>query len=225
MSEKPIIFSAESVSAILRGDKTQTRRVIKPQPVGVRQSVFVPSGIEDLHGYEIKLRYRVSDRLWVRTSWKVINWELEDCAITIEYANGFEYRGMMPEGAEPSDYSYDPMFYIWNRFAEPEIQNTDAWKWYEDEEQYRIIDRTKINRRSPIYLPKWLSPLWLEVTEIRAQNLHVISDDDVLAEGYQAREDFFDAWDRMNARRGFPADSNPFVFAYTFKVVDHEHTA
>lgn len=30
--ERAIIFTAESVAAILRGDKTQSRRVINPQP-------------------------------------------------------------------------------------------------------------------------------------------------------------------------------------------------
>jgi len=42
MKELPIIFSAESIAAILRNDKTQTRRPIKPQPAGIRHSVFVP---------------------------------------------------------------------------------------------------------------------------------------------------------------------------------------
>lgn len=68
MKERPILFSTPMVRAILEGKKTQTRRLIKPQPAaGVRNSVFVPSGLEDGHGRELQCSYGgPGDRLWVR---------------------------------------------------------------------------------------------------------------------------------------------------------------
>jgi len=71
MKERPIIFTSDSVRAILDGRKTQTRRVINPQPTAVRESPFVNSGIEDIHGWEIQLKYgQPGDRLWVKETWR-----------------------------------------------------------------------------------------------------------------------------------------------------------
>jgi hypothetical protein len=64
--EKPIIFSGPMVKAILEGRKTQTRRVIRPQPDHLRTSPFFKSGLDDGHGYEVKCPYYPGDRLWVR---------------------------------------------------------------------------------------------------------------------------------------------------------------
>lgn len=79
---KPILFNTEMVQAILGDRKTVTRRVIKPQPIaGIRKSVFVPSGIEDGHGREIKLLYKVGDILYVRETFCEVPYEYEHIPI------------------------------------------------------------------------------------------------------------------------------------------------
>lgn len=61
MAERPILFSAPMVQAILRGDKTQTRRVYNLPPSRAVDIAKCPHG-------------QVGDRLWVRETFsQVVN--------------------------------------------------------------------------------------------------------------------------------------------------------
>ena len=75
--ERPILFSAPMVRAILDGQKTQTRRVVKPQPVLVNsqsgfrfphmpgKGSFFPGEAERFCPYG-----QPGDHLWVRETWR-----------------------------------------------------------------------------------------------------------------------------------------------------------
>lgn len=59
IKERPILFSAPMVRAILEGRKTQTRRIVKPQPAG---EWAAPGKTACPYG-------RPGERLWVRETW------------------------------------------------------------------------------------------------------------------------------------------------------------
>lgn len=75
MSDRPILFSAPMVRAILEGRKTQTRRIINPQPTRSLISEHADKWILDWvkvdDGSTWKCPYgKKGDRLWVRETWQ-----------------------------------------------------------------------------------------------------------------------------------------------------------
>ena len=69
MKTKPILFNTDMVQAILAGKKTQTRRIIKPQPTNPRWNNVGWLGWDDGHGRRMNPPCEVGDILYVRETW------------------------------------------------------------------------------------------------------------------------------------------------------------
>lgn len=90
MNVKPILFNTPITRAILEGRKTQTRRIIKPQPTNPRWNNIGWLGWDDGHGYRMKPPCETGGILWVRETWARIS----------------DYTCVDPELGMPDGYIY-----------------------------------------------------------------------------------------------------------------------
>jgi hypothetical protein len=86
--------------------------------------------------------------------------------------------------------------------------------------------------RPSIHMPKWAARIWLEVLNIRPEELQDISINDIRAEGVRDTrtihneivetyfEKFQQLWDSLNAKGGHLWESNPLVWRYEFKRIN-----
>jgi hypothetical protein len=210
MTDRPILFSAPMVRAILReierpgAGKTQTRRVLSnDKRMSLFNGTWSDSYVLDpgnASWRERDVRYATGDRLWVREAWRCNGWASDVATIFYRASEGDGYTAMCEQypvvGKKP-------------------LRVTGTW-------------------RPGIHMPRWASRLTLTVTEVRVQRLQEISRDDAIAEGIVQHGRFYglaDAdWDdavldpreaygalrdSINADRA-PWDSNPWVVAVTF---------
>jgi hypothetical protein len=221
--ERPILFSAPMVRAILEGRKTQTRRVVKPQP---------PEGAKT-GWYQDVL---TGDRRW--------GWETEFVSANggeLEYADGT----VRPLGVQKCPTVRCPHGTVGTRLWVRETWRAESQfydqapadiplgrpVWYEaDKPQERFMGR----RRPSIHMPRWASRLTLEVVSVRAERLQEITEEDARAEGCGEESPFFNAyephhdlgsvdafrelWDSINSKT-YPWNTNPWVWVIAFSPV------
>ena len=198
--ERPILFSGEMVRAILEGRKTQTRRMVKPQPPSnmhrhcwfdapVYGWTYEPEPAAEWH--RVRCPYGVpGDRLWVRETWQVF--EHEDVAID-------ELRRRYRDGQLAGELVYK---------ADDPNEAVERW-------------------RSGLHLPREFSRITLGVTGVRVERLQEISEADCAAEGIATefhgmpvgglRWEYAAIWDRINGAGSW--DANPWVWVVEFKRV------
>jgi hypothetical protein len=236
MRERPILFSAPMVRAILEGRKTQTRRVVKPQPFsnGMKYSAelgdilchddYLPPSAMLLRAGSKRHQYNATQDEWGR---------LCPCGQPGDRLWGRE-TGML--GRDSADV---PIMWTFGTLNDAEYKmHPDA---PEGSAQWCLMWKKKPS----IYMPRWASRITLEVTEVRVERLHDISEEDARAEGVErnhptdetegwldyldmtqggegfpvetARDSFRTLWDSINGSDAW--DLNPWVWAVSFKRV------
>jgi hypothetical protein len=248
LTDKPIIFSAPMVRALLEGRKTQTRRIIKPQPelndaglwvwppYGTKVSKrtwrgFCQTDSDGLKSFfdapnkaQEALPAKVGDRLWVREACRAEELSRPQTSrqATKKERERFGRTTMIVsdelDGADGVRYVADDEW----RLIENTEQASFAWV---DLYYYRGMGRDGVgNVVSPIHMPRWASRMTLTVTEVRVQRLFEISDEDAIAEGWPgptAEIHFPRAWfqELWWSIHGFRSwEANPWVAAISFVV-------
>ena len=100
MTERPILFSGEMVKAILAGRKTQTRRVVKPQPINpIDGPGFSPVELNwrwDSENARVCPYGVEMDLLWVRETWRCDD-EDNLCGHRIRYESDGKTQWLWPD--------------------------------------------------------------------------------------------------------------------------------
>lgn len=216
MKERPILFSAPMVRAILDGRKTQTRRTVKPQPDGrhcrvdfehgfLKESSML-GGCWSVSRKQLCPYGKPGDRLWVRETWKYLDWTEDGCPYIAYKADGTDT--LRPVNDER-----------WIERVE------DVWADLSSSENYSVDNCASDRRWRPsIHMPRWASRITIEITGIRVERLHAIRAEDALAEGVEwdgmyehPRDNFISLWESINGHGSW--DANPWVWVVEFKRV------
>jgi hypothetical protein len=210
--ERPILFSAPMVRAILDGRKTMTRRIVKPQHV---------DGIET---YEERFSFMHAPDCGGYCDYA--------CAAAGEVLDG--HIGWTPWGSNPADRPR-----LWVREAWQPGPEDSVWYKATDDAPGGCYARLW---RPSIHMPRWASRITLEITAVRVERLQEIDEGDAFREGVERqnltsdtlkdvpppfnkvhpltgsyRDAFAALWDQINGKGSWLA--NPWVWVVSFKRV------
>lgn len=211
MKETGLMFKAPLVRAILSGQKTQTRRVVKWRDLAPGLNLGF-SGLKvfsnTLNTFTLESQARAgwesrssptrcpmgqpSDRIYVRE--------------TVRSCRAYEVQGY-----PPSEWGNKPLWF--------EADGTPPGRPIE----------WAINATPAIHMPKWAARTWLEINDVRVERLQAISVGDAEAEGVDFLRSVPDADETLSAKQLFEClwdstggdwDTNPWVWVIDFKRIE-----
>jgi len=201
---KNILFSTPMVRAILEGKKTQTRRVIKPQPYFTESSsrwtwkipkskILVTDELFDAsrswHEYLNPKQYphKVGNILWVRETWAKVN---NKYIYLADSKNGLQACPMKPSIHMPREAA---RLFI-------KITGVRVERLQDISEADAKAEGVSRDHRMMMYAGMGKASI------------------EMLERVY--RDEFILLWNDINAKRGYSWESNPWVFCYSFERVE-----
>lgn len=199
------------VRALLAGQKTQTRRVIRPQPPAICH--LEPFGQTNA-GESVWVAVRNDSRVGMHRVWKP-NYQPGDLVYIKEaLVRAVPLCVSQPLECGYANYEADNEAVLL-RLRDESIRFL-AWPWQRD-------------RLPSIFMPREAARIFRRISGVRAERLQEITREDALAEGAcpigspkagGPIKTYSLYWDQINAKRGYPWSSNPWVWVYGLEEVE-----
>lgn len=155
MKERPILFSAPMIRALLADAKSQTRRAMSDW-------IRCPYGVP-------------GDRLWVKETHRVSGWDdTHNAAVEYRADTG---RAWMPVLTDDIDGWTDRQCKALEKQGAVEVASAEY------DRVLRLPEGVVQHWKPAIFMPRWASRILLEVTGVRAEPLHALTSEDAVAEG------------------------------------------
>lgn len=218
MKERPIIFNAEMVKAILDGRKTQTRRLVPEWQL--------PMETKQDNGDKPETRWMAISQRDLRWGFGVFGATEEECASQLT-------QSLCPFGCRHDRLWVRETFSTLAEGSfeqEKPAQGTNQDIRYFASEKPAVAESTKEIRGygwiPSIHMPRWASRINLEITDVRVERLNDISEEDAMAEGCKyielyectAKDSFSSLWQSIYGEESW--SSNPWVWVIEFNRVE-----
>lgn len=195
MKNKPIMFTTKMVEAILKGQKTQTRRIMNPQPILHNSVVKMPISVEEYAKVLRKMAKKgfhnlVTDGMF--SGYLIGN--------PIGRKNDILYvKETFAPIIIPS--KIDIYVYKASHNGRNWAENSEDWKW-----------------KPSLFMPAEAARIFLKIKDVRYERLNMITEEDAKAEGVESIEDYKQLWNTLHEKKGTTFEDNPAIFVYDFSI-------
>ncbi len=204
MKDHPILFKSEMIKAILDGRKTQTRRVIKPQPcrpgIGTPPEQW-PEKYPELCPYGVP-----GDRLLIKESYRITD--------------------VSPKGWALFDYIAD------GKRGGCQLAPAEFAKWKARKKPYavtsgRFMYRSLVRLKPPVTnvrVERVQEINWKDCVAEGVRLDSICGPHTRLSRAGAYKIGFHNLWETINKKRGYGWDQNPYVWVVEFKLLAADST-